>query len=381
MGGAFAIGNDGAVTSNAREPYLSLAEAPLTRRGAAISGSGLATSLLIAVLTIIPSPYAIGTPGPTFDTLGDVGGTPLVAIDGAATFETSGELRLTTVSEARGSSSMFTVGQVIGGYFSRTTTVVPEEAVFGRPQDREASEEASAQQWITSQESATVSALEALGRPVPATLTVVEISDQSKGWEILQVDDVIVGFGGDAVESYGDLVRAMEGLPPGTTIDLTVLRGGQEQHVEFDLIDNGMGEGVMGIWIDPQFEIPIDVTVQIDTVGGPSAGSMFALAIMDKLTAQDELNGARVAGTGTIDVDGTIGPIGGVHLKMAGARAAGADYFLVPLDNCPSVIGHIPAGLNVYAVDTLDKAYDAVVAIGQGDTSDLPTCSPQKDDS
>lgn len=381
MGGAFAIGNDGAVTSDAREPYMSLAEAPLTRRGAVISGAGLATSLLIATLTIIPSPYAIGTPGPTFDTLGEVGGTPLVTIDGTETFETSGELRLTTVSEARGSSSMFTVGQVIGGYFSRTTTVVPEEVVFGRPQDREASEDASAQQWITSQESATVSALEALGRPVPATLTVVEISDQSLGWEILQVNDVIVGFDGQAVESYGDLVRAMDGLTPGTDIALTVVRDGQERELEFQLIDNGLGEGVMGIWIDPQFEIPIDVTVQIDTVGGPSAGSMFALAIMDKLTAQDELNGARVAGTGTIDVDGSIGPIGGVHLKMAGARAAGADYFLVPLDNCPSVLGHIPAGLNVYAIDTLDKAYDAVVAIGQGDTADLPTCNPSKDDS
>src|SRR5690606_34441865 len=103
--------------------------------------------------------------------------------------------------------------------------------------------------------------------------------------------------------------------------------------------------------------------------------------IMDKLTARDELNGARVAGTGTISADGEIGPIGGVQLKMAGARAAGADYFLVPTDNCLSVVGHIPAGLNVYAVDTLDEAYDAVVAIGQGNTSDLPTCTQSKDDS
>jgi PDZ domain-containing protein len=381
LGGAFAIGNDGAVTSDAPEPQLSLTEAPLTRRGSVIAASGLATSLLIAVLTVIPAPYAIGTPGPTFDTLGEVDGVALVTIEGAPTFEASGELRLTTVSQARGTSSMFTVGQVIGGYFSPTTTISPEEAVFGRPEDREASENASAQEWITSQESATVSALEALDRPVPAVLTVVEVAEQSGGFGILEVGDVIIGFDGDATQTYSDLSKGMEGRAPGETVSLTVEREGVERDIEFPLIDNGLGEGIMGIWIDPQFQIPINVAVKIDTVGGPSAGSMFALAIMDMLTAEDELNGARVAGTGTITADGDIGAIGGVHLKMAGARAAGADYFLVPTANCPGVVGHIPAGLNVYAVDTLDEAYDAVVAIGQGNTDDLPTCTQSKDDS
>jgi len=127
--------------------------------------------------------------------------------------------------------------------------------------------------------------------------------------------------------------------------------------------------------VDPQFDPPIDVSVGIDKVGGPSAGMMFALAIMDQLTPANELNGARVAGTGVIDVDGQVYPIGGITHKMFGARSAGADYFLAPVENCNEVVGHIPGGLDVYAVDTLDDAYAAIVAIGNNDTSALPRCS------
>lgn len=379
LGGTFAIGNDGVVTSDAREPDLSLTEAPLTRRGSVIAASGLASSLLIAILTVIPSPYAIGKPGPTYDTLGEAGGIPLVTIEGAPTYETTGELRLTTVSESRGSSIPFTVGEVIGSFFSTNAKVRPEEEVFGRPQDREAHDTASAQQWTTSQQAATNAALDALD--MAAMLTVVAIDEASNARGVLQDNDVIVRFEGKELKTYSDLTDAMEGRSAGETVSLTVLRSGQHVDLEFELIANEQGGGRMGIWINPEFNNPIDVAVAIDTVGGPSAGTMFALAIMDKLTPQDELNGQRVAGTGTISNDGAVGPVGGVPLKMAGARAAGADYFLVPRDNCPDVIGHIPAGLNVYAVETLDEAYDAVVAIGQGKTAALPTCSPQKDDS
>ena len=108
---------------------------------------------------------------------------------------------------------------------------------------------------------------------------------------------------------------------------------------------------------------------------------MFALAIMDKLSPQDELHGAKVAGTGEIYVDGKVYPIGGIQYKLNGARAAGADYFLAPVANCPDVIGHIPAGLSVYAVNDLADAYAAIVAIGQGKTDGLPTCSAAPDKS
>jgi PDZ domain-containing protein len=326
------------------------------------------------VLTVVPAQYAIEGPGPTFDTLSTVDEVPLVEIEGATTYQSSGELRLTTVSVSNASSQRFTLGAVIEGFFSPARTVQPVEAVLGTTEDQKASEERSAQQWISSQESATVSALEALGHEVPATISVVEVSDESNAKGKLEVGDVLKAADGEDLVSYTDLSNYLAARQPGDTVALTVLREGEEETVSFDLIDVE-GAARMGISVDPQFHPTIDVTVAIDKVGGPSAGMMFALAIMDQLTPADELNGAQVAGTGVIDVDGQVFPIGGIAHKMWGARDAGADFFLAPVENCNEVVGHIPAGLDVYAVDTLDDAYAAIVAIGNNDTSALSRCS------
>jgi PDZ domain-containing protein len=385
LGAAFAIGNDGRVSVDPSEPRvpfetLALTEVPPGRRATVLAATGLLASFLIAGLTIIPSPYAIGTAGPTFDTLGEVDGVPLVSITGAPTYETTGELRLTTVSEAQASSTPFTVGQVISGFFSPEATVLPEEAVFGDPNEREENQDNSAQDWVTSQEKATVSALEALGQEVPATLTIVEVSPESNAAGLLQADDVIVAADGGEVESWSDFASAIDAHEPGEEITVTVMRGGEEVEASFELLGTPDGDPLIGILVDPAFDLPIEVDVKIDSVGGPSAGSMFALAIMDLLTEQDELRGAKVAGTGTIDIDGDIGPIGGIHLKMIGARDDGAEYFLAPVENCGDVIGHVPEGLSVYAVDNLDEAYAAVIAIGRDDTAGLPTCPAAKDE-
>lgn len=368
MGGTFAIGNDGAV-SNPDEIDLSLAEAPLTRRAKVIAASGMLTSLLIAALTAIPSPYAIGKPGPTFDAL------ERVTIEGAPTYPASGELRLTTVTESAGSTLAFTVGQVITAFFSPSRTVVPEENVFGTPEDKEAQQQASSQQWISSQESATVSAVRALGLETSVTLYVAGVSEGSRAVGLLAEGDIIVGVDDRTDLEYEDLGEVIGAKSPGDTVTITVDRDGEEIAFEIELIDGGEGRAMLGIWVDPVFDMPIDVAVGIDSVGGPSAGMMFALAIMDLLTPEDELNGASVAGSGTIDITGDVGPIGGIQLKMAGARAAGATHFLAPIENCDAVVGHVPAGLSVYAVDDLDDAYAAIVAIGRSDTAHLPTCT------
>lgn len=373
MGSTFAIGNDGAVsTPDATD--LALAEAPLTRRAKVVATSGMISSLLIAALTAIPSPYAIGRPGPTFDAL------ERVSIEGAPTYESSGELRLTTVTESAGSSMAFTVGQVITAFFSPSRTVVPEEKVFGTDDDKDAQQQASTQQWVTSQEAAAVSALKALGEDVPVTLTVAGVDEASAALGVLEAGDVIVGLEGKTDLAYEDLSGILGVLAPGDVVNIVVLRDGEELAFDVPLIDGGQGRGMLGIWVDPIFDMPIDVEVGIDSVGGPSAGMMFALAIMDLLTSQDELGGAAVAGSGTIDAFGNVGPIGGIQLKMAGARAAGAEYFLAPIDNCDEVVGHVPAGLNVYAVNDLNEAYEVIVAIGQADTASLPTCTQMKDE-
>lgn len=119
----------------------------------------------------------------------------------------------------------------------------------------------------------------------------------------------------------------------------------------------------------------VKVTMHIDDIGGPSAGMMYTLGVVDKLTARNETGGKTIAGTGTIDKDGNVGAIGGIRLKMLGAKRDGATWFLAPQSNCDEVVGHVPQGLRDVRVSTFDEAYRALVAIGQGKGSSLPHCT------
>ncbi len=376
------MGNDGSVTHPDDDVFLALSERPPTRKAGVMAATGLLSSLLIAVLTILPSPYVIEEAGPTYDTLSTKDGVPFVAIDGVPTYESTGELRFTTVSLSTGDKRTFTVGRVIAAFVSSHSTVVPVEQIYRTPQEEAQQAQQSADDWISSQESATVAALEASGVVVPATMTIVEIIDASNAKGLLEVGDVITAADGEELVSYEDLSLALQARSPGDSLTLTVRRGGQSVNETFDLIAAEDGRALMGVSIDPTFELPARIKVDIDTVGGPSAGMMFALAIMDKLTPEDELQGAKVAGTGQISVYGEVSAIGGIQFKLDGARQAGTEYFLAPVENCPDVIGHIPAGLNVYAVNDLTDAYTAIVAIGKGKTDGLPTCDavPDKSD-
>ena len=117
------------------------------------------------------------------------------------------------------------------------------------------------------------------------------------------------------------------------------------------------------------------VRMHIDDIGGPSAGMMYTLGTISKLTARDETGGKIIAGTGTMENGGKVGAIGGIRLKMLGAKRDGAAWFLAPASNCDEVVGHVPSGLRDVKVSTLDEAYQALVAIGQGKGEKLPHCT------
>ena len=118
----------------------------------------------------------------------------------------------------------------------------------------------------------------------------------------------------------------------------------------------------------------VDVEMHVEGIGGPSAGMMYALGLIDKLTPESETGGRTIAGTGTIDAEGNVGAIGGVRLKMLGAKRDGATWFLAPEANAAEVAGNVPEGLRDVCVSTLSEAYDALTAIGQGRGDDLPHC-------
>ena len=130
----------------------------------------------------------------------------------------------------------------------------------------------------------------------------------------------------------------------------------------------------LGIAAGYSYDFPFDVEIQLDDVGGPSAGMMFALGIIDKTTPGELNGGERVAGTGTITASGTVGPIGGIRQKLYGALDACATVFLAPSSNCDEVVGHVPDGVRVVRVATFDEGLSAVEDIASGEDEALAAC-------
>lgn len=333
----------------------------------------LVTLALVVTTIFLPAPYVVRSPGPTENTLGEENGVPLIEVSGAQTYPASGELRLTTVSVSGGPGYPADALQVLRGWFDPQRSVYPVEAIF--PDDRTEDEirEQNTADMVSSQENATVAALTEVGYTVPATMTVVEAIPGTGAAGVLEPDDVLVSFDGQELVTYQDLIADVEATDPGTEVTLEVRR--DDELVELTLpTSDSDGRTVLGVFLDPVFDLPVDVSIQIEDIGGPSAGTMFALGIIDVLTPEDEAGGAVIAGTGTMSVDGLVGPIGGIQQKLYGAERDGATWFLAPDANCNEVVGNVPDGLEVTAVGTLEEALDAVVAIGEGATDALPAC-------
>ncbi|MGX4689929.1 S16 family serine protease [Streptomyces sp. JNUCC 63] len=139
--------------------------------------------------------------------------------------------------------------------------------------------------------------------------------------------------------------------------------------------DAGAKRAIVGISAGTDHTFPFTIDIKLADVGGPSAGLMFALGIYDKLTPGSLTGGKFVAGTGTIDDNGKVGPIGGIEMKTVGARDRGARYFLTPADNCASAVKDTPSGLTLVKVNTMGDALAALRDIRTGNTADLPKCT------
>lgn len=340
---------------------------------------GLVLAVLLLLCVVVPAPYAVRMPGPTVDTLGESDGVTLITVRDAETYPTDGQLRLTTVSVAGGPGYPVSVGNVLRGWLNPAVSVVPRESVFPEGETREQADERSQAQMTSSQTSATVAALESLDYEVPATLNVAGVVDDGASVGVVEDADVITAITVDGartpVDSFSKLTEVLRATPPGTPATLTVLRDGAEKDLAIATGDDGEGGSTLGVLLDPVYDFPVDVDIEISNIGGSSAGTMFALGIMDRLTPGDATGGEVVAGTGTMDLDGNVGPIGGIVQKMNGSVRDGATYFLAPADNCDEVVGNVPDGIQVVRIATLDEAWASVQAIGDGDAADLPTCS------
>lgn len=354
----------------------------MTARGITLGVSFLATVLLACGLAVVPSPYVVRSPGPTVDTLGAVDGEPLISVDGAETFDSTGELRLTTVGVIGGPAYPLTIAHAVRGWFDGKNAVAPEESAFPRGITREEADRRSDLDMQESQQSAAFAALEELGYDIPVEIVVQGVVEGSPATGLLQEGDVLLSVDGTPIDRQGTLFDVLDATEPERELTVEARRGDEvvsealvTMPVEPAADGTTPGGSRLGILVSSSFELPVDVRIAIDDIGGPSAGTMFALGIIDVLTPEDEAAGQVIAGTGTMDMEGAVGPIGGIRQKLHGALRDGATWFLAPAANCGEVFGNVPVGLRVVRVETLAEARAAMVAIGAGSGADLPTCT------
>lgn len=323
-----------------------------------------------------PVPYVQFSPGDVYDALGEINGQPVVSISGAKTYPTDGSLGITTVFEVGAPGSRLTMGEALKGWVDPAVDLVPRDLLFppeayegDDPGDEQ--QQQGAAQLAESEENAIAAALTYLGEPVMYDVLVDEVQPETPADGVLQAGDMLVEVNGNPIPDYRAVQQAMGKVEPGDDVTVVVERDGQRtaETMTTTKSPDDPDRAFLGVLLGLGLNSPVEVDLQLDNVGGPSAGLIFSLAIVDSLTPDQLTDGGWIAGTGTITPKGQVGPIGGIAQKMFGARDAGATTFLAPRSNCDEVVGNEPAGLDVIAVRTLDEAVDALS--GEGD---LPRC-------
>lgn len=281
-------------------------------------------STLILLLFLIPLPLYFQGPGAVFET------DKMIQVEGQEAMQNDGELYMTTVSVVQATPiSLFlsfhphyttlTENEFLGGLENSTTYFRLQEYLM-----------------TSSIHTAQAVALQAADMPVAFEsqgVYVLQIVPESDFFNKLEIGDLILEVNNHSVENSGDLTNYIEDLAAGATIELTVKReenivsvSGQVQKL------SNSGEVGIGIGLVDNTSLTSspDIEVNAGEVGGPSAGLMYSLQIYSQLTGIDLTHGYEIAGTGTIDLEGQVGPIGGVDKKVVAADDEGVDYFLAP---------------------------------------------------
>ncbi len=334
----------------------------MRRRGVTVILGALITALLALGVMAVPMPYVVLKPGPTVNTLGSDNGKEVIQVTKGETSTSTGQLRLTTV----GVQNDVELVWAIRGWFSDEQAVVPREVVYPPNQTEKEVEQQNQQEFQFSQSSAETVALRELGYPIQTFVAKVTPGGPAAGK--LEADDLITTVDGVAVTSPEKLTELIKAKPAGTALTVGYTRGGKPATVRVTTAADDTGTPRVGVEISKKQPHPFDVTIDLGEIGGPSAGLMFTLGIIDKLKPEDLTGGKIVAGTGTIDDEGNVGPIGGIPQKLVGAEDAGAQLFLVPIDNCAEALRNAVPGLPMAEVATVDDALTALQTFATGGT-------------
>ncbi|MFI9050338.1 PDZ domain-containing protein [Streptomyces sp. NPDC053427] len=360
----------------------------MPRRTATLLASTLMLIALLCTAVLIPAPYSEMSPGPTVNTLGDHDGAPVLQISGHKTYQPTGHLNMTTV-RVTGPDYTMNLFYALVGWLDHDSAVVPHKTLYPEGQTAEQADQENAEEFTQSQESAKVAALQQLHIPVTEQTVVASVRKDKPADGRLHAGDVITAVDGKQVKATGDVAKFVTRHKPGEKTVFTIIPAkvaaaaekkgkkpttGQKQVAITTAAEQG--RAVVGIQAGADHIFPFSIDVKLADVGGPSAGLMFSLGIIDKLTPGNMTGGKFVAGTGTIDDKGNVGPIGGISMKTVGARSKGAQFFLTPKDNCAAAAKDTPQGLTLVKVATIGDAVKALKKISKGDTAGLPSCSP-----
>jgi PDZ domain-containing protein len=248
----------------------------ISRRGLTLLIAGIGVVVSATVAARLPVPYVIESPGPTLNTLGRTTSGPLIQISGHPVSKTSGHLNMVTVSLQGGPGKQFNVFMALRAWLTPHTAVVPEQEVFIPGQSVQQDVQQDTEEMANSQQTATVAALCVLGIHF-TTLDTIEATEKSlPAAGVLRRGDVITAVDGKAVgcnASAADLIRARR---PGAPVDLTIRRGGKTQPFRLKTADV-QGEPVVGVQVEESYRFPFAIKFDLQNIGGPSAGLMFAL--------------------------------------------------------------------------------------------------------
>lgn len=347
------------------------------RRGVQVGAGSAALVLGLASLSL-PSAFLVESPGPIFNTVGEIDGNPVITVDGAESYPTDGSLALTTVYVTGSPSQVVRVPTALASWFSPTNDITPRELVYPSGTTAEEVQTQNAAAMASSQELALAAALDHLDISFEVELFVADFTEQARE---AGTDDLLAP-GDRVLQAAGQNVTGLEGLraavndASGEPVDLRVDRDGDHVDIQVPTYQEADGEYYLGVMLGNEFDFPVDVEISLEDVGGPSAGLMFSLGLIDTLTEGSLTGGEEWAGTGTVDPDGTVGAIGGIAQKVVGARSQGADYFVAPRSNCAELEGRLPGGLDVYGVETVDEAVQVVEAVRDNDEDFLAGLAP-----
>ncbi|MFF8283216.1 PDZ domain-containing protein [Streptomyces albus] len=367
----------------------------MPRRTATLLAS---TLLLIAMLcagALIEVPYGEMSPGPTVNTLSVHDGDPVLNIKDRPghkgkpkVYDTSGHLNMTTV-RVTGSEYRMTLLGAFTGWLGHDSLVVPYRTLYPEQKSAEEVDEENAEEFTASQESAKVAALKKLGLPVSSHVVVGSVQKGAPAHKRLHAGDVITAVDGNPVGEPESVSKLVTQHKPGERVTFTVVPAAEAKaaqkkgkkpssrdarKVTVTTTKAKGGRAIVGITTALGHTFPFEIDIKLADIGGPSAGLMFSLGIVDKLTPTDLTGGKFVAGTGTIDDAGQVGEIGGIQMKTVAARQQGAEFFLTPAGNCATAAKDKPEGLTLVKTSSIDDALDSLKKIRKGETDELTQC-------